>query len=135
MGSEFAYEDLSSQEVEKYTYKYVKEEMLNGVNMLIVERDPVDPKSGYSRQLVWYNPDFDHRIEKTEFYDRKNTLLKTLNYSDYQQYLGKHWRASRFHMVNHQTGKETILNFEDYRFKVGLQENDFTQNSLKRAGR
>jgi len=28
MGSEFAYEDIASQEVEKYTYKYLREEEL-----------------------------------------------------------------------------------------------------------
>lgn len=134
MGSEFAYEDLSSQEVEKYTYKFVKEEQINGQDSYVVERDPVDPKSGYTRQLVWYNKD-NYRLEKVEFYDRKNELLKTLTYSGYKKYMGKHWRAAGFLMVNHQTGKKTQLNFQDYEFKVGLTDGDFTQNSLIRAGR
>lgn len=134
MGSEFAYEDLSSQEVEKYTYKYIKDESFNGVDTYVVERDPLDPKSGYTRQLVWYNQS-NYRPEKIEFYDRKNVLLKTLSYSDYVEYLGKHWRAGVFLMVNHQTGKQTSLKFEGYEFKVGLSEADFSQNSLIRAGR
>ena len=135
MGSEFAYEDLSSQEVEKYTYRYVSEERLPEGNMAVVERDPIDPKSGYARQLVWYNLDKGHRIEKVEFYDRKDAKLKTLTYRNYQIYLGKHWRAGEMHMVNHQTNKETRLLFEGYQFAAGLSEDDFTQNSLKRAGR
>ena len=135
MGSEFAYEDLSSQEVEKYTYKFIKEESYNGASTTVVERYPVDPKSGYAKQIAWYNNDADLRLEKVEFFDRKNQLLKTLTYSDYKQYLNKFWRAETFKMVNHQTGKETILKFEDYEFGLGLTENDFTQNSLKRAGR
>lgn len=134
MGSEFAYEDLSSQEVEKYSYKFVKEESLNGVDTYLVERFPKDPKSGYKRQLVWYNQN-NYRLEKVEFYDRKNALLKTLSYQDYKLYLDKHWRAGKFLMVNHQTGKKTELKFEDYQFALGLTENDFTQNSLKRAAR
>lgn len=129
MGSEFAYEDLSSQEVEKYTYKFLRTE--GGLE--VVERDPVDPKSGYTRQIVWYNKDKGYRLEKAEFYDRKNSLLKTLTYTDYKQYAGKHWRAGTMKMVNHQTGKETELVFQDYQFKVGLKDTDFTQNSLKRA--
>ena len=32
MGSEFAYEDIASQEVEKYTYKYLRDESLNGID-------------------------------------------------------------------------------------------------------
>lgn len=133
MGSEFAYEDLSSQEIEKYSYKYVKDESINGAATHVVERDPVDPKSGYTKQVVWYNQK-NFRIEKMEFYDRKGELLKTLNYSDYKLYLNKFWRASKFHMVNHQTGKETTLLFEDYQFKTtSISENDFNPKTLSRA--
>jgi len=135
MGSEFAYEDLSSQEVEKYTYKYLREETLNGAKTYVIERDPVDPKSGYKKQIAWYNADKNYRIEKIEFYDRKGALLKTLAYNKYEQYQGKYWRASEMVMTNHQANKETQLLFNNYRFKIGFSENDFSQNSLKRAGR
>jgi len=131
VGSEFAYEDLSSQEIEKYTYKFLEE---NG-DLLIVEQDPVDPKSGYTRRLVTYNKSKGYRIEIIEFYDRKNSLLKTLNYSDYKLYKEKFWRAGTFKMVNHQSNKETILKFSDYNFDANLTENDFSQAALRRAGK
>lgn len=135
MGSEFAYEDLSSQEVEKYTYNYIGEESLNGEKNLKVERFPVDPKSGYKKQIAWYNPGKGYRIEKITFYDRKGALLKTLIYNDYKLYQNKHWRASEMLMTNHQSNKETQLIFADYKFKTGLSDSDFTQNSLMRAGK
>jgi len=131
VGSEFAYEDLSSQEVEKYAYKLVEEKG----NLLVVEQDPVDPKSGYTRRLVTYNKDSGYRIEKVEFYDRKNALLKTLIYTNYNVYKGKFWRAGTFNMVNHQTNKETKLEFSDYNFEINLTEDDFSQVALKRAGK
>lgn len=134
VGSEFAYEDLSSQEVEKYTYKFVEESDVNGTPVFLVERDPLDVKSGYSKQVVAYNKD-NYRIEKIDFYDRRGALLKTLTYGDYKQYLDKYWRAGELYMVNHVTAKETRLLFEDYEFKIGLSDNDFSQNSLARAGR
>jgi len=130
VGSEFAYEDLSSQEVEKYAYKFLEEKG----SMLIVEQDPVDPKSGYTRRLVTYNKDKGYRLEKVEFYDRKNSLLKTLIYSDYNLYKNKFWRAGTFEMVNHQSNKETILNFSNYNFDAELTDDDFSQVALKRAG-
>ncbi|MEC3906412.1 outer membrane lipoprotein-sorting protein [Tamlana sp. 2201CG12-4] len=130
VGSEFAYEDLSSIEVEKYTYKFIKEDG----DLLVVEQDPVDPKSGYTRRLVTYNKNKGYRIEKAEFYDRKNALLKTLDYSDYKLYKNKFWRAGTFTMINHQSNKETILMFSDYNFDADLTEEDFTQNALMRAG-
>ena len=130
IGSEFAYEDLSSQEVEKYTYKFLEEKG----NLLLVEQDPVDPKSGYTRRIVTYNKEKGYRIEKIEFYDRKNALLKTLTYSDYKLYKNKHWRALTLNMVNHQTNKETLLQFEEYNFDENLTNEDFTQAALMRAG-
>ncbi|WP_103864773.1 outer membrane lipoprotein-sorting protein [Aquimarina sp. I32.4] len=130
VGSEFAYEDLSSQEVEKYSYKFLKE---NGT-LLLVEQDPVDPKSGYTRRIVTYNKSKGYRIEKIEFYDRKNSLLKTLTYSNYKLYKGKFWRAGTFTMVNHQSNKETVLKFSEYNFEANLTDEDFTQVALKRAG-
>jgi len=131
VGSEFAYEDLSSQEVEKYTYTFLEEKG----SLLLVEQDPVDPKSGYKRRIVTYNKDKGYRIEKVDFYDRKNALLKTLSYSDYKLYKNKFWRAATFNMVNHQSNKETLLKFSNYNFDANLTDDDFTQASLKRAGK
>lgn len=132
MGSEFAYEDISSQELDKYTYKYLRDEKFNGIDCFVIERYPTYKNSGYKRQVVWINKK-EYRPEKTDFYDRKNSLLKTLVFEDYKQYLGKYWRASTMKMINHQTGKSTILSWQDYKFQTGLSDKDFNRNSLKRA--
>lgn len=132
MGSEFAYEDISSQEIEKYSYKYIKDESIDGIECFVIERYPAYKHSGYTRQVVWVNKQ-EYRPEKIDFYDRKNVLLKTLSYSGYQKYLDQFWRADVMFMVNHQTGKSTTLTWKDYKFKTGLTEKDFNRNSLKRA--
>lgn len=132
MGSEFAFEDISSQEVEKYTYRYIKDENIDGVDYFVIEQYPVDKKSGYTRQVVWIDTD-QYRPMRTDYYDRKNSLLKTLTFHEYNQYLNKYWRANKMSMINHQTGKSTDLLFSDYKFANGFSESDFNQNSLKRA--
>ncbi len=138
MGSEFAYEDLASQEVEKYTYKYIRDENIKtaefpkGVDCYVVERYPAYEHSGYTRQLAWVNKDR-YIAEKIEFYDRKNTLLKTLTNKKYKQYLDQHWRPHAMLMENHQNGKSTLLKWENYEFKTGLSDKNFSRNSLKRA--
>ncbi|MEN8263475.1 MAG: outer membrane lipoprotein-sorting protein [Nitrospirota bacterium] len=133
MGSEFAYEDISSQEVEKYTYKWIRDEEYEGQDCFVVELYPVDRKnSGYTRQLTWIDKK-EYRNLKVEFYDRKNSHLKTLIFSGYQKYLGKYWRAGEMHMVNHPNGKSTRLQFSDYKFQTGLKDKDFSKNSLKRV--
>jgi outer membrane lipoprotein-sorting protein len=132
MGSEFAYEDIASDEVEKYTYLYLRDESLKGVDCFVIERRPVDPNSGYTRQVVWIDKQ-EYRPQQVVYYDRKDAQLKTLTFHDYRQYLDKFWRAQRMEMVNHQTGKSTTLAWGDYRFRTGLTDRDFDQNSLKRA--
>ncbi len=132
MGSEFAYEDISSQEVEKYTYRFLREESLDGEDMFVFERYPVDRKSGYTRQVVWMDKD-EYRERKIVFYDRKNALLKTLTFAGYEKHLDKFWKAAEMDMVNHQTGKSTKLVWSNFRFGTGLGPRDFDRNSLKRA--
>ena len=72
-----------------------------------------------------------HVPETVKSYNRKDSLLKTLEFSDYREY-GGYWRAHQFRMENHQTGKKTVLNWQDYKLGVGLNERDFNQNALKR---
>ena len=132
VGSEFAFEDLSSQEVEKYTYKYLRDENFDERQHFVVELDPVDPKSGYKRQIIWVDQ-AEYRVWKVEFYDRRDALLKTLTVSDYRQYLDQYWRGHRWQMINHRTGKSTELVWEDYVFGNGFADSDFNRNSLAKA--
>ena len=132
MGSEFAFEDLSSFEVEKFTYKYIAEEELDGMKVHKVEQYPVDENSGYTRRVIWLDT-VELRPYKIEFYDRKNSLLKTLTFEGYALYLEKFWRPAKQVMINHQNGKSTELQMNNYKFKSGLSDSDFNKNALKRA--
>ena len=132
MGSEFAYEDLSSFEVEKYTYKLLREEACAGGTCYVVEQYPVDKYSGYTRLVNWIDKDH-YRSWKTDFYDRKDSLLKTLEVKEYKQYLDEFWRIQFMTMTNHQNKKSTDVVFSEYTFNVGLSDSDFNQNALKRA--
>lgn len=132
MGSEFSYEDISSQEIAKYKYKYIKDDKINGRDTFVIERFPQYKKSGYSRQLAWIDKEM-YQALKIEFYDHKNALLKTLTEHEYKLHLDKFWRPGRLEMVNHQTGKSTTLIWKSYTFKNGFSDRDFDRNSLKRA--
>ena len=136
MGSEFAYEDLASFEVEKYTYKFLREEACPSAsptdNCFVIEQYPVDKYSGYTRLINWIDT-AEYRSWKIEFYDRRNSLLKTLTVADFKQYLNKYWRATAMTMENHQTKKTTLLKWDEYQFQTGLTDADFNKNTLKRA--
>lgn len=131
MGSEFAFEDIGSQEVDKYTYNYLRDEVLDGADTFVIERIPVDKNSGYTKQVTWIEKQR-YIALKVDYYDRKDSLLKTLIAKDFKQYLDKYWRAGILEMNNHQSGKSTTLAFEDYQFKTGLNDSDFNKNALKK---
>jgi len=98
----------------------------------VVERVPVDPKSGYTRQIVWIDK-AEYRPIRIDFYDRKNELQKTLTYEGYEKYVDRFWRPERMIMKNHLTGKRTDLVWKEYAFRNGYTARDFDQNSLKLA--
>jgi outer membrane lipoprotein-sorting protein len=132
MGSEFAFEDLGSQEIEKYSYKYLRDESCGDLQCYVIERKPAYKFSGYTRQTVWLDKEA-YRMIKVDFFDRKNEPLKTLQASDYQQFLDHYWRPGKMEMVNHQNGKSTTLEWQNYKFKTGLTAQDFRSQTLKRA--
>ena len=132
VGSEFAYEDITSQEVDKYTYKWLRDVEYQGQKSFVFERYPAYENSGYTKQVVWIDQE-NYRMVKVDYNDRKNSLLKTLTYDGYQKYLDQYWYPDEMNMVNHQTGKSTQLIWKNYKFRTGLKDKDFNKNSLKRA--
>ncbi|MFQ6004460.1 MAG: outer membrane lipoprotein-sorting protein [Woeseia sp.] len=131
VGSEFAYEDLLSDEVEKFDYRWLRNEACTDWQCFVLERRPRYEDSGYSRQVVWIDQD-QYRPVKIEYYDRKGRLKKTLVFEDYRNYLDRYWRAKRMRMENHQTGKTTMLAFGEFQFSTGLTDQDFDPSALRR---
>lgn len=132
MGSEFAFEDFGVQEVEKFTYKFLREESLDGVDCYVVERVPVEKTSGYSRTEAWFDK-AEYRVQKIDYWNKNGAHVKTLRARDYKQYLDKLWFPDRYEMSNHDTGRSTVLHFKDYKFRNGYTERDFDQSALEAA--
>lgn len=129
VGSEFAYEDISTWLPEKYQHRFIEEETLDGKPCYKLEEIPAYPDSGYSKLLQWVDQEI-FLPRKIEYYDRKGELLKTLVISDYQKYHGSYWRPSKMVMENHQTGRSTELLWNEYKFATGLTESDIAKSKL-----
>jgi len=132
MGSEFSFEDMSSQRVEKFTYKYISDEALDGVQCHVLERYPVDKASGYTKQVAWLDTE-QLRVQKVDYYDRRGELLKTLTLKDYKQYEEKYWRPTNMEMLNHQTGRSTLLEWKNTKFNSGFSAREFEPSALRNA--
>ncbi|PRO68431.1 outer membrane lipoprotein-sorting protein [Alteromonas gracilis] len=132
VGSEFAFEDMTSYEVEKFSYSLLGEDEVNGEKCFVLKQVPEYDFSGYSYQKVWIDKAH-YRVQKVEFYDRKESLLKILTLLDYKQFKDKYWRPMKSLMRNIQTNKSTSLITEEITFDTDLKESDFDKNSLKRV--
>lgn len=130
--SEFTFEDLGNWELDDYRYRFIQESEFNGLKTYEIEMTPVDPKSGYSRQVTWV--DQHHlKVLKMDFYDKKGALEKTKYYENYRLYLDRYWRAHTLRMVSYKSNRQSAFIVQDkFKFNVGLTEKNFTTNELQR---
>lgn len=131
VGSEFAFEDFTANELNKYTYRWLRTEACGEMTCDVIERFPQYENSGYTRQIAWVDQSV-YQIRQLDFYDRKDSLLKTLFFKDYRLYDDAYWRSHHLHMKNHQTEKSTDLLYSNYQFNTGLDDKDFVKGMLKR---
>ena len=131
VGSEFAFEDFTAIELNKFDYRLIGTEDLDGMTLDVLERLPRYENSGYSKQIAYVDQEV-FQIRKVEFYDRRGDLLKVLVFEDYRQYDNGVWRAHKLRMENVQTNKQTDLIYQDYAFNLGLSAKDFVKGRLSR---
>ncbi|WP_424972325.1 outer membrane lipoprotein-sorting protein [Dinoroseobacter sp. S76] len=130
VGSEFSFEDLTISELGKFEYRYLETRRVDGMEMSILECTPAYSRSGYSRVLCHFDTKT-NQPRKFVFFDRGGQRLKTLTLTDYKRY-GSVWRAQTQTMVNHLTGKTTVLEFGPFDFNARLGRNDFEPSALER---
>ncbi len=131
VGSEFSYEDISSNEPQKYDYRYLREDAYQGKTVWVVERYPKDPHSGYTKIISWVDQS-NHQPLKDEFFDRKGSPLKIQYTNGHTRYLDRYWRPDEILMQNVQNRKKSILKFEGWTMGTGLEPAFFTKRSLER---
>ena len=135
MGSEFSYEDLGSQEIEKYNYKWIKDVKIGkkGAKGWIIERVPKS-NSGYTKMVMTVAKKYMNPI-KVEYYDRKKELLKVAKFSGFKKYkVGKKsmWRSNKIEMNNVQTKKKSIFEWKKRKIGVSHSKKTFQKSSLKK---
>ena len=131
VGSEFAFEDLTANELGKYEYVYLGTETLeDGTEVDKLQCTPRYDRSGYTKLHCLFDTTT-FQARRLEFFDRGGNLLKTLDLLDYRQYESGYYRSHRQIMQNHLTGKSTTLVFGDFDFGVDLDRRDFEPAALE----
>ncbi len=131
-GSEFAYEDIATWELSNYDYEFIKDEPCGEPETTChtIANIPKYTYSGYEKLVETIDPRIWQPV-RIVYYDRQGRELKRLQFFDYQQFEGKHWRPGRIVMTNAHDGSESEIVWHDYRFKTGLRESDLTEARLE----
>ena len=131
-GTDVFFEDLSLQSLSKYDFQYLRKEIIMEREVHVIARFPKDQYSAYKKLVTWVDVEHFYPV-KVDYFDKKNTLMKTLIADGYKQYNEKFWRAGTMTITNHQNQNKTQLVWSNYQFNIGLSEQLFSLNGLKRA--
>lgn len=133
MGSEFTYEDLSSQDPIKFIYRFVKEvtDKRYGKSW-VLERKKKD-KTSYSKERLYISQKYMNAY-KTEFYDQRGELLKIGQASDFKEFNvngKKIFRTMKFDMHNQKNNKRSIIEWKKRNLGKKFSLKTFRKESLK----
>src|SRR5690606_41082293 len=66
MGSEFSFEDIGGQQVDDYTYKYLRDEKVDGQDTFVIESYPKEKNSGYTKVITWVDKEHYRTLKRSE---------------------------------------------------------------------
>ena len=131
MGTDFSYDDISSQSrgAEMDTHSILREEKLDNILCYVIQSVPKDTSYQYSKMIQWVDKDT-VMMRKIELYDRKNTLVKTVDMSGIKEIQGR-LTATVMKMTTHAAGTSTTITTEITKYDDPIPEKVFTTEYLE----
>ena len=131
MGSDFTYDDLGDRHPSDDNHTILREEVIDGTEIIVIESVPKDEEYMYSRTVTWVIKDSWIGLKK-EFYDEDDELLKILTVEG-QKSFGDVIILTKVKMNNVQRNQFTIMEFSDVQIDTGIPNNKFTERMMKRG--
>jgi hypothetical protein len=90
MGTDFSYDDISSMDrnIDMDTHSILREETLKGVPCYVIQSIPKDSGYQYGKTITWIDK-AQPLIYKSEMYNKRNELIKTMEISNYKDVQGR----------------------------------------------
>jgi len=112
MGTDFSVSDLSPEDMDSYTYQRQPDTIMQEVPYYTVDALPRDTgkrvASGYKRRRHYIRQST-FFIERTDYFDRHDRLVKRRTKHDLQQVKGDSWRANMTLMDDLREGHTTLI--------------------------
>lgn len=130
VGSDLTYNDITVFSGGNFKDYYAAEILEENEEEYLLRLSPTDSDIDYSYGRLWVRKDIFYPV-KIEFYDQSEDLLKTIDLEKIEEIDGN-WLARKITVKNVQKGSRTIMNMEDVKFNVELNEQIFTTRYLER---
>ena len=133
LASEFTYEDVSPRNIDNYKFKYLGIAPCGSLQCHKIQAVSVKKKSGYKKEIHYLDIS-ELRIQKSEFYNKRNQHFKTSMSTEYKK-IGGYWTALRVDMENLQTGKKSYFQWDSSKTKYDkpFSKSQFSKTALSRA--
>ena len=138
MGSDFTYSDMTSRNVEDYTYKIMKEPVVRGHKTWQLLVTPKSKKTiqetGYTKSIMFIRQDNFVAIQALN-YIKAGNKLKYMMVKKLEKIDGI-WSVLEMQMVTKKGKKtlhKTIFKFSDIKYNQDLKESFFTTRTLERG--
>ena len=131
MGTEVTYEDMENRKVDKDTHTLLREEVLDGNKVYVVESVPKPgEESQYGKFISWVRPDIWMPV-KIEFYDKNDELLKIMTVNKIEK-IQDIWTTTDSEMENVQEDRKTVLIINNIKYNVSIPDDYFTERYLEK---
>ena len=133
MGSDMSYEDMTSKELNEYTYELLGEEEFDDVDCYKVLSIPKpETESSYSKFIGWITKD-EYLALKEESYDKNDRLVKvrTIKYVEQKGYIV----PEEIFVKNVQNNHSTLLTFDQMELDTNVKNDLYQEKNLKRLPR
>jgi len=138
MGSDFTYSDMTSRNVEDYTYEIMKEPMVGGHKTWQLKVTPKTEKTieetGYTKSIMFVRQD-NFVIIQALNYIKLGSKLKYMKVLGLEKIEGI-WTTTKIQMITKKGKKtlhKTIFDFSDIKYNQDIDESFFTTRTLERG--
>jgi len=130
MGSDLSYEDLTSRDLNEYTYKRLDDELVNSTQCFVLESKPnTSAKSSYSKHISWIDKE-NLNIVKEYSFDKRGALKKE-KYFQHNK-LKDYYVMNQIRVKDVQKQHTTEVTFESLEVDTGINPALFQEKNLKR---
>ena len=138
MGSDFSYADLTERNLERYDYRLIKEDVLDGVAVWQVEAIPNTPKeieeTGYTKLIYVVRQDNDVVVRAVSWL-RRGGRVKYYEVKKLEQIEGV-WVPTEMHMTTRKGDTalhKTVLTLSNVHFDQPIDESRFSLRQLEKG--